>query len=578
MLNLPLLPVTTITKTDGSFFIHNPLTDPKVTDFVLQSAKFKPPIDHTGGVFECTLAGVDTTVSPIAYSLGQTQNIFENIDGGFEILFSVGKTSATTDVFRGMIETVTLNEVSKDYMTITLRGADWGTDIMSGRIVNLFLEQKRLSNGKDPDPADNMTLLSRMTKLLMGVDEAGVATQDAYPGDKDNISNRVTVIAQGISVLNANIVETNKKVPQINFNLTRLNDAISQLNALNGTISYVKPDKTFIQQYPFDTLGVWPSGILLTDNPNDIYLLPFPAGLGWDAEKYGIILSCTTDFSLEGHRKRLLAVDETQGQPDQKQETDSAGQAVDTNFWAMRFTPTKRKCSAVAVRVEKVGTPTVALRVELREDISNTPNGSVVAVSEKLPGSISASADWHYFPVNQNLNTKQNYWIIINPTGDASNYYRWRKDALTANVNADSADGAAWTVRTSSYGFCFRQDFTDDVVTIYPFGITSADKHLWEEIIKKQTLANNYTMVQYLNSQYATLAKKKETLHMTVRSPDTLLQPGMQVKVRKTTSGYRVEGNYVITGLTYAFSSAADMATGTYNLDVTATRFVDYAY
>jgi hypothetical protein len=96
--------------------------------------------------------------------------------------------------------------------------------------------------------------------------------------------------------------------------------------------------------------------------------------------------------------------------------------------------------------------------------------------------------------------------------------------------------------------------------------------------VRKQTLSNNYSMVQYLISQYNTLSKKKEIMTLKARSPDVLLQPGMKVRVRKQKSPYQVDADYIISELTYRFDSSPDMATGTFDLDLTCSRFIPYNF
>lgn len=594
MSNRPLGLVTTIYKTDNTTFVHNPFTG--VNDFVVTRANIKPPYDSTGGRFEVSLVGKDGTNAEI-------QNILSNIAPGFEILFSVGKTSSTTDIFRGVVEKITIKEDSNVRTEVTLTGYDWGTDVLHGRIVNLYAEQKRLVDGVSYDTTDKTTNIYMLVKKLLGavLGSDGTIDYSAYPGDKDNVSNRFSVRDQGLIVStiaynattlgDSNMIDTGNSIPVININLTRLTDALAQLMAINQTTYFVKPDKTFVMRAPFDSAtGALPSGILITDDYNDPLIIDSVSP--WDSTKYGYIIIApsnpsTYSLDVENQRLRLFAADETKGTPDQKDDpttsiTATTETKLDSKYLAVKFTPTRRRCSSIGVKISRTSAaPVSAIHFELREDFNNAPFGSAVAQGDKSANAIDTTPTFHYFGVNVDLNTAKSYWIVLYPSNDQSKYYIWDRDSTTSFTHATSttdASSAAWTITGSSYGYCFRHNVTDAVFDVYPFGITAANHHIWEEVVRKQILTNNDSIVKFLTAQYSTSWRVKEQIECTVWSPDTPIQPGMQIKLKKQQSGYLVNDYYVVTECSYVFASTTDMQPGTYFISIMAGKWSDYNY
>ena len=76
--------------------------------------------------------------------------------------------------------------------------------------------------------------------------------------------------------------------------------------------------------------------------------------------------------------------------------------------------------------------------------------------------------------------------------------------------------------------------------------------------------------------------KKKEILKCQVYAPDTLLQTGQKIRVRKQTSGYVLDsgtdggGDFILGSIEYIFESSDNGSTGTFYYDVELARFVTF--
>jgi hypothetical protein len=349
-----------------------------------------------------------------------------------------------------------------------------------------------------------------------------------------------------------------------------------------------------------DDLALPTPPVFLTDDVND-------SSAGSYTYHGYIAPGATYSKTIEGHRRRYYGVDSGLGTPDQSNPAGVGGvygdpsvvgtpyTNVDADFHAVRFSPTKRKCSAFAIFVAKTGTPE-PLIVELREaDPTNgTPNGSRIVERQKVAGAIATLAEvaadptlgWHYFSVNDELNTKTNYFIVFvppNTSAGSGNLYHWYYTALTGGTSATGSDGITWSSGTVNYAY--RQDYTDDYQLIAPAaGVTASQKHVWEDVVRKPSLTERSALEAYLVAQLRKSRNRKEILKCRVYAPDILLQVGQKVIVKKLQSGSQIfttgtdtNPHFTITSVQYNFDAGETEQDGTMYLDVEMSRFMAYS-
>lgn len=556
------LPVITITKNDASTYVFNPFTGSN--DFRPQQYLVKPPSDNVAGTFELML---------YAGSNSSMRTFLSNVNRGNEILFEIGKTDASkVKVLRGVIHSIEGKEESSSYTVLTIKGQDWGSEILKNRIVTGYWEQlKDPSDSTKLDPTDNNVLVEQIAKDLLQQLKA-LAVQDVTPEQ------------MGIVVNSANFKNTGIRLANFACNYEKLADKLDELDGIAGTVHRVDPDKIFYMQSPQYNF----TDVLLTDDANDSQIPTFGnANVGYiqpgSTWEYEISNTYRRIFGLGGINDRHIDV---------SQESISAGsQAIDNKYYAVKFTPTKSAGSKIAIFLSRDGTPTNGLFVELREDASNTPNGSAVFVWNKPAVAVNTTAEvnadnrlgWHFFQLNQNdqLNTAKSYWIVVRPANTVSspsNIFRWYYGNVTGTI-ANSTNGSSWTVTSSSpttYAFMYY-DYVP-VTVIYPntpFTITT--KHPWEQVFSKPDITDQDVLSSLITAESSTLTKEKLILNLNIISPDVLLKNDDVVLVRKQQSGLLVDDVFVVTDIQYSGNADQKGTIGEINQKITCSQFYDYA-
>ena len=106
----------------------------------------------------------------------------------------------------------------------------------------------------------------------------------------------------------------------------------------------------------------------------------------------------------------------------------------------------------IAVRIAKVGNPTVALEGELRlDDGNNRPKGALIKHKKDHQAIASINSNtqgqWIIFDVGEdNLDVNTPHWLILFRKGDTNNTYTWYHDNGNNEINAYSTDGVNWMV------------------------------------------------------------------------------------------------------------------------------------
>jgi len=488
-------------------------------------------------------------------SISAANTLLNNFSVGNQIVIWAGKTDATKKkLFRGIVESLIVKEPNKNYFDIEIEGPDWGSDILKSRVVNGQWIQAKQADGVTLDNTDNTVLVKNIVYDLL-------TKEMAYP------TNEYPVEDQGVVVDLANITPPDLRLSQFNANMEILEDKLLEIDKLVGTLHYIDADKNFIMRQPEISASSTPATLLLTDDYSD------SVALGWDQTKLGLIQPATTyKQTLEEHYRRLFGLGGDQINKDQYQETNTTSTALDANYLAQKFTPIYRHCDSLGVYISKTGSPVVGLTLELVEDNGGNPTGTILRTVSKQPTSIG-SANWHYFKIGEDLNTSKSYWIIIRRVNDASNTYNWFRNGGTSHTNAYSADGVSWTVQASSYGFMFRQYTKSPILTVLADLAPITSKHYHEAIFRKADITESRVMWQLLRQEAQLLFKRKDILTMPVYAPDTLLQTGQKVRIRKTASGYQVDDDFILSNIEYNFLSSEDLQTGTMSYTVDAVKY-----
>ena len=551
----PLLPVITIQKTSG-IYTFNPFT--LVFDFRVGSLSVKPSFDAVGGTFSLNIIGATGTNS-------EMNTILTNISEGNEVTIWVGKSDATkTKIFLGVIEEIVIDESNKNFMSVTLSGPDWGSDLLKNRVVNYQWDQRRNSSGV-LDTTDTSTTIKNIIDDLLN------DTQSYPSGAVDSI----TAVSQGLVYDSANVLPIDYSLPTFSAKYEFLDDKLQELDDYGLSYHYVDPNKNFIMSQLNISSSSAPATILFTDDHTD--------STTWTSGNVGLIAPGSSfKRTLEHHKRRVFGLGGLSSAVDTSNTTTTSNDVLASQYLAARFTPTKTTLSYIILWLSQVGTPTQDIIVELRdESISgNTPTGEVLRSISKnkafLGGAGSATAS--VFEMNEELTPGRNYWIVVMQNGtDVSNCFRWHRDALSTGVSSSSADDVTWSTDLTGYNYAFQTFLGNEIVQVSRDpNLTATSKHFHEDTLRKSDIIDEKVLKFLLTQENKTAHKKKEILKCQVYAPDTLLQTGQKIRVRKQASGYLVDGEFTLGQIEYVFESSDDLCTGIFHYEVELTRFVDY--
>ena len=496
----PVKAKVTITGTQTRTFDPFPPTH----QFNLLRTSFNPQIQ--GKASRAILEIEDSAAALLnAFTNGNTVKIF----------LSKTSTFPAQPHFLGRVEQVKRKRVQSKELTYELTALGI-TNRLFHRVANLLRIQDRQVDGVTPDANDTKTRIDNLVKDL-------IQEEDAYPTGEPTLED------EGISV--AGVDTSTKKIPQYFGEMKPVSDILKELAEIDG------------KDFWIDTLGVLNftdpettnSGVLFTDDPDEVH----------DETLKGIIVDdepFTINEIIEGYTvNRLFGLGGDELEKDQFQETVTGGpDALDANFRAIKFTPDKNKLAYIAVNIEKLGNPVVDLQGQVRETFdddndADDPNGAIVKAFALGKDKIASGQAWYYIDIGaQFLNTKQNYWLILNKVGDASNTYRWFHDALSINTSAFSANGTTWTVDSTGVGYGFRTLSSNRLLTVASED-DSKDKYgLREDVFSAPAIRERQTMDQLITEEVARLSKQKRIITFTSYAPDNVPQIGQMVQVHQS--------------------------------------------
>lgn len=551
----PVLAYITIAKTTSGTYTCDPYTP--TFNFSITSLRVKPPMDSQGGDFELTITSNDATNSAM-------NTILANIEEGNEVTIWLGKTNATkTKCFLGVIETIEIDEVNPNLMYISLSGPDWGSNLLKHRVIfGSRIQKKLLSDQTQLDNTDDNALASNIVTSVLSNEEWYPDT--VYP---------LPCTDFGLVVDASNITISPIHISQFEANFERIGDKFSEIDDMTDSRHYVDPDKNFIMQ-PRTTVS--PSGLLLTDSPNSAL------AVGWDQTKVGHILpGAKVKRTVENHRRRLFGLGANEISIDQQQTTVSTYTAMNSNWIAQQFTPTKKDCYNIALYLGSTGTPTVDMTLFLQEDSGGLPGGSTIRSLNISKNQITASGAWVYLPISETLIVGNNYWLVLSKAGDGSNTYRWYRDTTdhSPTKSATSANGSSWTATSTPnrFSYAFIEYDESPLTVISPTGAQATQKHFWEDVIHRPDINQRASMNNFILGTFASASKRKEILDIKIRSPDIIPKTGDLVMVDMQNSPYVINTQtYTVTNIEYVFQTNEDEQTGQYHFNVTLSRPVAY--
>lgn len=548
----PLLPVITIAKTSG-VYTFNSFTS--TFDFRVGSLTVKPAFDAVGGNFTLNIIGATGTNA-------EMNTILSNISEGNEVTIWVGKTDASkVKIFLGIIEEIVIDESNKNYMSVTLSGPDWGSDLLKNRVVNYQWDQRRDSSG-NIDTTDTSTTIKNIIDDLLN------DTQSYPSGAIDSI----TAVSQGLVYSSANVLPIDYSLPTFSAKYEFLDDKLQELDDFGLSYHYVDPDKNFRMYQLGISNTAGPATILFTDDVTD--------SISWTSGNVGLIAPGSSfKRTLEHHKRRVYGLGGLSSAVDTSNTTTSSNDTLASNYYAARFTPTKTHLSYITLYLSQIGTPTFDFIMELRDDSStgtSMPTGEVLRSISKnkafLGGATSATPS--VFEMNEELTPGRNYWIVCMANGtDASNCFRWHRDALSTGVSSSSTDDVTWTTDTTGYNYAFQTFLGNELIAVSRDpNLVASSKHLHEDTLRKADIIDDKVLKFLLTQENKTAHKKKEILKCQVYAPDTLLTTGQKIRVRKQASGYLVDGEFTLGQIEYVFEPDV----GTFYYECELTRFVDY--
>jgi len=555
---VPLLPVITIEKTSG-VFTYNPFIS--TFDFRVGMLSVKPAFDAVGGTFSLEIIGATGTNA-------EMNTILSNISEGNEVTIWVGKSNATkTKIFLGIIEEIVIDEQNKNFMQVTLSGPDWGSDILKNRIVNYQWDQRRNSDGTVDTADDSTSIINLVTSLLQDI--------QSYPsGSIDS----VTAVSQGITIDATKILPINYQIPTFSARYEFLDDKLQELDDYGLSYHYVTPDKVFVMSQLGISTTSAPATILFTDDAND--------STSWTSGNVGLIAPGSSfKRTLEHHKRRVFGLGGLSSTVDQQNTTTTSNSTMASVFKAQRFTPTKTTLSKIYLFLSQVGTPTSDFIMELRDDtVSGTsaPTGEVLRSISKNKNFLNgaSTATISVFEMNEELTPGRNYWIVVMQNGtDASNCFRWHRDALDTGTSATSTGDVTWDLTTTPnrFNYAFQAYLGNELIAVSKDpNLTSSSKHFHEDTLRKSDIIDDAVLKYLLTQENKTAHKKKEIIKCNVYAPDTLLQTGQKVRIRKQLSGYLVDGEFTLGSIEYVFESSEEQSTGNFYYACELTRFVDY--
>lgn len=554
LLKIPLYPVITIKKDDGTLYTFNPFDG--TYDFKVASLRTKPVSDSKGGVFTLRIQSSDASNSG-------ANTLLSNITGANEVTIWVGKSDLTkTKIFLGIVETIKDIESTPELMDITLSGPDWGSNILKNRIIDQDWIQDKQSDGITLDNTDDTVLISQIVEDLL--------TQNS----SYFVENDVTIEDQGVIVSSANITPNDLRIAQFSARMETADDKLDELDEYGNAIHYIDAEKIFyMKEVPLFTSST--PTFMISDNETDA------AVVAWDQDKLGLIQpGATIKNSLEHYKRRLYGVGGDQLKLDVEKAIVTHSTPLYDKYIAVQFTTKASNLDSLAISLSKTGTPSIDPILEIIEDDGGAPGSNVISIKSINRNAITTSAQFHVFTMNLELVANTTYWMILRKdAGDVSNTINWHRDNADTGIHSTSTDGITFTPATTPdrHNYACRVYSRNPITPFKPgTGITATDL-LREEVLRDSAITDYFAMNAKLSEQLTTASQLKQILTCKIYAPNDMFAVGDKISVNKTASGKVIVGDFLISNMELIFDSSNQNTPGPTGFDIECVRFIPFS-
>ncbi|MEM4277732.1 MAG: hypothetical protein QXG53_01365, partial [Candidatus Nitrosocaldus sp.] len=427
----PLLPKVMIGR-DNNTQLFDPLSS--IHDFNLLTLDVELNVDSNPSTARLSIEG--------SYSSSV-------IDLGSRIDIWLCKTNMSSKVFTGTIES-RKRDYGRASIVTEFIARSQGSRLVQ-RIVDIVARQRIREDGF-ADNTDDGTEASNLVKRI-------VEDVTAYP-KVDGAIPIATLKDEGIDA-SIYVQRSGITIPVYIMQYRPALDALQELAEMTGYIFFVDGDSKLHFHQP---------GINSNSN-----ILVFKDTLSSDDDprRVGHIVEYTLEDTIEQVKNIIYGLGGNKPKISKEVKVSNAYELL-TSYRAVKINMVgvERELQYIAVRIAKVGNPTVALEGELRlDDGNNRPKGALIKAFRKDHQAVASinsntQGQWIIFDVGEdNLDVNTPHWLILFKKGDTNNTYAWYHDNGSNGINAYSSDGINWVVQNSSYQFNYRLYYSQRLLT-----------------------------------------------------------------------------------------------------------------
>lgn len=493
---------------------------------------------------------VDSSPSTARFSIeGSYSN---TIDLGSRVDIWLGRTSISNKVFTGTIES-RKRYYGRASIVTEFVAKSQGSRLVQ-RVVDIVARQRIREDGF-ADNTDGSTEVSNLVKRI-------VEDVTAYP-KVDGAIPITTLRDEGIDA-SVYVQRSGITIPVYIMQYRPALDAIQELAEMAGYVFFIDGDG----RLHFHQAGINSNILVFKDDlsSND------------DPSRTGLIVEYTLEDTIEQVKNVIYGLGGNKPKISKEVKSSNAYELL-TSYRAVRINMVgvERELQYIAVRVAKVGNPTLALEGELRlDDGNNRPKGALIKAFRKDHQAVAsmnsnAQGQWVIFDVGEdNLDVNTSHWLILSKKGDTNNTYAWYHDNSSNGVNAYSSDGVNWVVQNNSYQFNYRLYYSQRLLTPLADQASIDAYGRREAVISWPTVIEDVELITLTKSQLDIARKSKQMISMTCIPADTIARLGDAVRVVDNRNG--LDAVFDVTNISYSF----DQGLGDYNYKFTikGVRFI----
>ncbi|MEM2919652.1 MAG: hypothetical protein QXW14_02610 [Candidatus Nitrosocaldus sp.] len=476
------------------------------------------------------------------------------IDLGSRIDIWLCKTNMSSKVFTGTIES-RKRDYGRASIVTEFIARSQGSRLVQ-RIVDIVARQRIREDGF-ADNTDDGTEASNLVKRI-------VEDVTAYP-KVDGAIPIATLKDEGIDA-SIYVQRSGITIPVYIMQYRPALDALQELAEMTGYIFFVDGDSKLHFHQP---------GINSNSN-----ILVFKDTLSSDDDprRVGHIVEYTLEDTIEQVKNIIYGLGGNKPKISKEVKVSNAYELL-TSYRAVKINMVgvERELQYIAVRIAKVGNPTVALEGELRlDDGNNRPKGALIKAFRKDHQAVASinsntQGQWIIFDVGEdNLDVNTPHWLILFKKGDTNNTYAWYHDNGSNGINAYSSDGINWVVQNSSYQFNYRLYYSQRLLTPLADQASIDAYGRREAVVSWPTVIEDVELITLTKSQLDIAKRRKQIISMICIPADAIVRLGDAVRVVDSRNG--LDAVFDVTSINYSF----DQGLGDYNYKFTikGIRFI----